>query len=71
MLEHASKEPSVAKLRNISEHRLHIRAANVAVDPDELVEIPDDVYTDHVWPDTVWTVVSEPKKAAKSTGKGE
>lgn len=52
----------MASIRNKSEHRLYVRAINQAVDPDEQVDVPDDVFKIYDWPDTVWDVVKTPAK---------
>lgn len=42
--------------------------------PDEILEVPDEVFAGHVWPEELWSVVSGPQddapaKSSKTGGK--
>ena len=52
----------MAKVRNISEHPLNLRMVNQTVEPDAQVEVPDPLFAEHEWPDTVWEVVDSGKR---------
>lgn len=59
------------KLRNISADTLSLALPELTLtaEPDELIEVPDDVYDRYAWPDTVWSVVGTPKKTVTKTAK--
>lgn len=55
----------MATLRNVADEPLELRCSGVSygiVQPDELVDVPDKVYLDHVWPDAVWSEVEAPER---------
>lgn len=56
----------MAKLRNVSPDTLELRLLGgdlrFTVAPDEVVEVPDDVYKQHAWSEDVWTVVAAKSK---------
>lgn len=58
----------MAKYRNITDQTLnvvcngHPRGGSYGdVEPDQVLEVPDDVAAAHVWPETVWSEVEAPK----------
>lgn len=61
----------MAKLRNVSDAPLEVRALGRTVDVDEVLEVPDDFYDQHAWPETLWAVVTGSKPARKTTAKDE
>lgn len=52
----------MAKLRNTSDDTLETRVGgrSYTTEPDGLLDIPDDVYLAHVWPETLWAEVDVP-----------
>ena len=53
----------MAKLRNISDDTLFVPClGGVIVEPDCVVDVPEDLARDLDWPETVWAVVTPPKK---------
>lgn len=59
----------MAFVRNISEHTVDLRAIGRGVAPDEKVEVPDDVFRQYEWADTIWD--TDGPKPRKSTAKKE
>lgn len=59
----------MAKVRNVSNDILELRLsggdwrANAA--PDEVVEVPDDLFKAHAWPEDLWTVVGSGKSKSE------
>lgn len=55
----------MAKLRNVSADTLELRLNggdwSATAEPDQVVEVPDDLYEQHAWPEDVWAVVSTRK----------
>lgn len=58
----------MAKLRNVSDDTLLLGPVGVEVAPDEVVEVPDDVFNQHSWAESLWAVVSSPKKSTSKSG---
>jgi hypothetical protein len=60
----------MAKLRNRTTDALYVPCVDARVEPDEVIEIPDETYRAYVWPDTVWTAVDVTlaKRIKKSEG---
>lgn len=61
----------MAQLRFRGDERHEVPLLGRAVEPDELVEVPDDLYAEVSWPSAYWTVVAEktaatPPKTTKS-----
>lgn len=56
----------MAQIRNKTEHTLNIRVLNRSAEPDELVDVPDDIFKEHVWPETVWDVKATKSAKTKS-----
>lgn len=55
----------MAKLRNVSTDTLVVPALNGrVVEPDEVVEVRDELLEELVWPETTWAVVAPPRKVA-------
>jgi hypothetical protein len=52
----------VAKLRNITDDELDVRAFGETVAPDGILEIPDAVWAQHAWPESVWQAIEVPRK---------
>lgn len=61
----------MAKLRNVSDAALDLRALGKTVDVDEVVEVPDDFFENHAWAETLWAVVQGPKSSSKKPTKDE
>ena len=59
----------MAKVRNISENPLSLRMVNQIVEPDAQVEVPDALFAEHDWPDTVWEVVDTGKRVFDPNAK--
>lgn len=56
----------MAKLRNISNDVLVVPAlGGVTVEPDQVVDVPDDLAEEMDWPETTWAVVAPAKKTIK------
>lgn len=55
----------MAKLRNRSDDTLETRVSGrtYTTAPDALLDLPDDVYLAHAWPETLWTEVDVPRPA--------
>lgn len=51
----------MAKLRNISPDEREVPLVGRFVGVDEVIEVPDDVYEAHSWPEETWAVVAAPK----------
>lgn len=58
----------MAKLRNISPDPLDVPLLGRTVDVDEVVEVPDELFKQHSWADTLW---SEVGGKSKTTTKSE
>lgn len=56
------------KLRNSSPDTLELRLPELSklVAPDEVVDIADEIGARYTWPESIWTVVTEPKKTKES-----
>lgn len=55
----------MAKLRNVSTDTLVVPVlGNRLVEPDEVVEVSDELLEELAWPETTWAVVAPPKKVA-------
>ena len=52
----------MTKLRNVSTDTLELRLLGRVVAPDEVVDVPDDVFAEHAWPETLWAVVTPARK---------
>lgn len=52
----------MAKLRNVSDSDLYLAPVGRAVVMDEVVEVPDDVFQAHAWPESLWAVVAPGRK---------
>ncbi len=52
----------MAKLRNISSDTLQVPLTGAVVEPDTVMDVPDALLDEYVWPETLWAVVSAPKK---------
>lgn len=46
----------MATVRNISADRRHVPLLDRDVDPDELVEVPDELVWEYAWPADTWDV---------------
>lgn len=55
----------MAKLRFVANEPHDVPVLGRTVDPDELVDVPDDVFASRVWPEAQWAVVGEKKPTAK------
>ena len=59
----------MAKVRFIGSEPHDVPLVGRTVEPDELVEVDDAVFSSREWPESHWAVVSEPKKStAKDKG---
>jgi hypothetical protein len=56
----------VAKLRNISPDTLQVPLLGATVEPDQVVDVPDQLFKDYAWPDSLWSVVSAKKTEKES-----
>jgi hypothetical protein len=56
----------MAKLRNVSPDTLSVPLLGVTVEPDQVLEVPDGVYEQYAWPESLWAVVAaaKPSKSA-------
>lgn len=53
----------MAKVRNVSPDTLVVPLlGGRVVEPDEVVEVGDDLFLEHDWPESTWAVVSAPKR---------
>lgn len=52
----------MAKLRNVSADVLNVPLLGRDVDPDQVVDVPDDLLEAYAWPESVWQVVTKTKK---------
>lgn len=52
----------MAKLRNISADTLNVPLLGMDVEPDHIVDVPDEVFHAYAWPESVWQVVKQTKK---------
>lgn len=52
----------MAKLRNISDDTLDVRAFGQTVEPDGVIEVNDALWAQHEWPDTVWAEIEVPRR---------
>lgn len=59
----------MASVRNMSKHTVDLRCIGRSVDPDEKVDVPDDVFKAHVWPETVWDTDSPARKSTAKKGE--
>ena len=53
----------MAKIRNITTETYELRYAGLSLGwaaPDAVLEIPDDVFKQLVFPETIWSVVAKP-----------
>lgn len=57
----------MAKVRYTGNDTAFVPVINQEVEPDQVVELDDDVFKGLDWPETSWTVV-EKKSTAKSKG---
>lgn len=62
----------MASVRNISDDTLEVRCSGVSlgeVAPDAVLNVDDDLFAGHAWPETVWAVVaaSQPTAPAQPT----
>lgn len=55
----------MAKLRFVANEPHDVPLLERTVEPDEMVEVDDDVFASRVWPEAQWAVVSEKKPTAK------
>lgn len=55
----------MAKLRNVSADTLTVPMVGASVGPDEVLTVPDEMFEQYAWPETLWSVVSA--KPSKST----
>lgn len=51
------------KLRFLGDQPHEVSVLRRVVEPDELVDVPDDVFEAYVWPDSLWM----PEPAARAT----
>ncbi len=60
----------MAKIRNVSDGPLEVRLSTgftATVDPDSVLEVPDEEYDAHSWAESLWSLVTPAKKSpAKS-----
>lgn len=57
----------MAKLRFVGREPHRVPLLGRTVQPDELVEVDNDVFKQHDWPETTWTVVDR-KATTKDKG---
>lgn len=51
----------MAKLRNVSPDTLSVPLLSATVEPDQVLDVPDVVFAEYAWPESLWAVVSAPK----------
>lgn len=61
----------MAKVRNISNEELSVPLLGRSVEPDTVVEVDDDVFNAHAWPETTWAVVTPAKKKTSDSSEKE
>ena len=63
----------MARLKNVSgEAREVPLLGNRVVEPDEIVDVDDELLAEYVWPEATWQVQAEkPVKASKAASGGE
>jgi hypothetical protein len=60
----------MAKVRNISNDTLVVPLlGGVAVEPDQVVDVPDKHLEDYDWPESTWAVVAAAKTVSTSKDK--
>jgi hypothetical protein len=60
----------VARLRNISGETLFLPDLGRSVEPDELFEVDDALFHDRAWPESLYKVTAEPKRAPADPPEG-
>lgn len=53
------------KIRNVSDSDLLLGVLGRVVPMDEVVEVSQDVFDEHVWPESLWRVVGASKTNSK------
>jgi hypothetical protein len=59
-------DPDVYVIRNSTSDTLELRldGRRFVAEPDEVVQIPAELYETREWPESLWTLVSSPAPAA-------
>lgn len=61
----------MARVRYVGDEPRDVPLLGRSVEPDELVEVDDEVFTPYDWPEAQWSVVEKAKtNQKKSTAKG-
>lgn len=56
----------MARLRNRSDQTLHVPEFSQTVEPDGVLDVPDDRFKQRVFPEDVWAEVETPKHSRKA-----
>lgn len=61
----------MAKLRNVSADTLNVPLLGAMVEPDHVLDVPDAVFEQYAWPESLWAVVSTTKPSKTTTASEE